>query len=157
MGRELKGRAACALLAAVTLLPAGCTHPHETRDERIQREAAESAREVRHDAQNAGVEAKKAARQAGREAKDIIVGVREGWQEGAPAKGAKAAGVVGADRIELNTAPVAQLETLPGVSRELARRMVSERPYKAPGDLLRRGIVTRPEYARMENKVTVRR
>lgn len=57
---------------------------------------------------------------------------------GGPSAGGEAAGSP-AGPIDLNTATVAQLQTLPGIGPTLAQRIVSHReqhgPFRAPGDL----------------------
>ena len=126
----------------------GCTRPHETEDERVRRQAAEDTRQIRHDAQNAGVEARKAADQARRQAQDIVAGVREGWQEGASPKGSHG-------RLDLNTATVSELSELPGMNAVTAKRIVRHRPYAAPGDLVKRGVVTDAQYDQFSGQVAV--
>lgn len=133
------------------LLAAGCARPHETEDERIQRQAAEDTRQIRKDAQNAGVEARKAAEQARRQARDIIAGVREGWQQGAPpGKGGDEHA-----RVDLNTASVAEIDALPGISAAEARAIVRHRPYHSTSELLRRKLVSDAEYDRIADRIRV--
>ncbi len=134
------------LLLALSL--AGCTRPQETDDERIRRQAAEDARQIRHDAQNAGVEAQKAAREAGREAHDIVAGVKQGWQDGAsPANEAS--------RLNLNTASAAELSALPGISPLTAKKIVRKRTYDATEDLVTRGLLTQAQYDRVSGRLKV--
>jgi competence protein ComEA len=137
-------RAGVTLLLGVTVA-VGCARPHETEDEKVQRQAAEDTRQIRHDAQNAGVEAQKAAEQARRQAKDIIAGVRQGWQEGAP-KGSH-------DRLDLNTASVADLTSLPGINEATAKRIVHHRPYASASELVKRGILTDAQYDHISDRV----
>jgi Helix-hairpin-helix motif len=42
--------------------------------------------------------------------------------------------------IDLNTAPVEELQTLPGITPDYARKIVKGRPYKERSDLVRAGI-----------------
>jgi DNA uptake protein ComE-like DNA-binding protein len=58
--------------------------------------------------------------------------------------------------IDLNTASRRQIETLPGITPSMARRIVDERPYAAPDDLVERGILTERELGRIRDRVTVK-
>jgi hypothetical protein len=42
--------------------------------------------------------------------------------------------------VELNTATQAEIETLPGITPDYARKIIAGRPYQAMGDLARTGI-----------------
>ncbi len=141
-------------LLAPLLLLAGCAHhPAETPDERLRRQAAEDARQVHHDVQAAGQEAKHALSAAGRETKDIVAGAREGWREGAAKDGAIAGS---AHAVNVNHASAAELTRLPGVSAATARRIVRGRPYAEPQDLVKRGVLTEDEFARVRDRITDR-
>ncbi len=146
--RGLHAALVVSLLAGV----AGCARPHETQDERIRRQAADDARQVRHDAEIAGLEARKAAQQAGRQARDIVEGVKQGWQQGDPASGDHAA-----SKLDLNAASAAELSALPGISPALARKIVRKQPYKATEDLVTRGLLTQAQYDGVSNRLRVRR
>jgi competence protein ComEA len=58
-------------------------------------------------------------------------------------------------RVELNSAPLRVLETLPGVTPSMARRIVEGRPYGDPDDLVERDILTDRELERLEDWVFV--
>lgn len=57
--------------------------------------------------------------------------------------------------IDLNTASVREVERLPGITPSMARRIVDGRPYGRLEDLVERGILTRHELDRLEDRVTV--
>jgi competence protein ComEA len=57
--------------------------------------------------------------------------------------------------IDLNAAPRARVERLPGITPSMARRIVEARPYGHPEELVERGILTRREFERIEDLVTV--
>jgi competence protein ComEA len=59
--------------------------------------------------------------------------------------------------IELNRAPLRKVETLPGVTPSMARRIVEGRPYDDPHDLVTRGILTEREFGRVADRVVVDR
>ena len=58
--------------------------------------------------------------------------------------------------IDLNNATQSQLTSLPGISNETAARIVANRPYRAPHDLVDRRLVTADEYKQIADRVTVK-
>ena len=71
------------LLVAGSFVWTGCTvRPAQTPDERLRNQAAADAKQVHHDLNAAGTEARHALVDARRETKDIVAGAREGWAEG---------------------------------------------------------------------------
>jgi len=56
-------------------------------------------------------------------------------------------------RLDLNTATVRELATLPGIDLSTAARMVSARPYTGPEDLVQKGILTPPTYERIKDQI----
>ena len=130
---------------------AGCaSHPVETPDQRLQRQAAESARQVRHDLKDAGKEARLAMHQAGRDTRDIVAGARQGWREGAPGAGSASS------TLDVNHATLAELERLPGVHAAAAHRIMAERPFHHADDLRKRGILTHAEYDRIADRIAAK-
>jgi len=57
--------------------------------------------------------------------------------------------------IDLNRASRRQIEKLPGITPSMARRIVDGRPYREPGELVDRGILTRRELDRILDRVFV--
>ncbi|HET7226157.1 MAG TPA: helix-hairpin-helix domain-containing protein [Candidatus Eisenbacteria bacterium] len=57
--------------------------------------------------------------------------------------------------LDLNTASRDQLLTLPGVSAEIADRIVASRPFTGTSDLVSRGILTQAQYTLLQSRVTV--
>ena len=57
--------------------------------------------------------------------------------------------------IELNSASRRAVESLPGITPSMARRIIEGRPYEDPHDLVERGILTEREFARIAERVTV--
>ena len=47
---------------------------------------------------------------------------------------------MGAEKVHLNYAPAAQLQTLPGITPDLAQKILGARPYKTIDDLARAGL-----------------
>ena len=60
----------------------------------------------------------------------------------------------GAAVLDINTATKQQLTSLPGVSIDDATRIINERPYASPTDLLTKGILPAAEYRRIASRVT---
>jgi DNA uptake protein ComE-like DNA-binding protein len=57
--------------------------------------------------------------------------------------------------LDLNSAPLSEVERLPGVTPSMARRIVDGRPYAEPEELVERGILTPRELERVEALVRV--
>jgi DNA uptake protein ComE-like DNA-binding protein len=135
-------------LALGALLLGGCTPPQQTTNEQVKREAAQDAKEVRKDLRQAGAEAQVAAEQLRSETKAALAGAKEGWKQG---DGAPAGG-----KLDLNSASLDDLESLPGITPAAARSIVRGRPYDDPHDLVTRKLVTADEFARIQSRVEAR-
>lgn len=72
-------------------------------------------------------------------------GIRDGLHEGPSAP---------ADRIDINSAGRADLESLPGIDGSLADRIIAHRPYSDSSDLTRKHVLTSAEYDRISSRVT---
>src|SRR2546427_201299 len=59
--------------------------------------------------------------------------------------------------IELNSASRRAVESLPGITPSMARRIIEGRPYEEPHDLVERGILTERELDRILDRVVVER
>jgi DNA uptake protein ComE-like DNA-binding protein len=57
--------------------------------------------------------------------------------------------------IDLNRAGKNQIMTLPGISSPLADRIIAERPYKDPQQLVTRRILSPDQYDQVKGRVTV--
>jgi competence protein ComEA len=80
-----------------------------------------------------------ATRTAVRDAKAVTQGVVDG--------------IKGSGGVNLNTASRDQLETLPEVDQERADRIIANRPYAQPEDLLKKHVVTQKEYDRIKGQI----
>ncbi len=86
--------------------------------------------------------AAQATAEAKRDTKAIAKGIREGWNQD--------------KQIDLNSASKDQLLTLPGVTPQLADRIIASRPYNAPTDLLTRHILRKPEYDKISDRLVAK-
>jgi hypothetical protein len=57
--------------------------------------------------------------------------------------------------VDLNHASKAQIMTLQGVNSELADRIIEERPYRDPAQLVSRRILSHEQYDQLRDRVTV--
>jgi DNA uptake protein ComE-like DNA-binding protein len=140
----VNGLTALAVTAGVAWL-AGCnSNGTPQSDQQIRDNAAKTTAQVKAGAQQAAADAKVAAANAERKVDDVAAGVKDGMH----ADGKPSAGV-----IDINSASTLQLETLPGISSARAQRIVDNRPYSAPHDLVAKGVVSEAEYARVSGKI----
>jgi DNA uptake protein ComE-like DNA-binding protein len=77
------------------------------------------------------------------DARAVASGVREGWSRDHP--------------LDLNRATRSELASLPGISAAQADRIIENRPYGAPDDLLHRRILTQREFDRIADRLTVKK
>jgi competence protein ComEA len=74
-----------------------------------------------------------------------------------PAQSGKSATKAPASKlIDINSATVEQLKTLPGVNDGLARKIVDGRPYRVKTDLVRKNIIPQAAYTRIAGLVIAR-
>lgn len=136
--------AALAVTLCVAWL-AGCNNNGTPQsDQQLKQDAAKTTEQVKQGAQQAAADAKIAAANAERKVNDIAAGVKEGMQGNTkPSPGT----------IDINSASETQLESLPGISGARAQRIVDNRPYTSPHDLVSKGIVSEAEYSRISGKI----
>jgi DNA uptake protein ComE-like DNA-binding protein len=77
-----------------------------------------------------------------RDAKAVASGIREGWSRDKP--------------LDLNSATKEQLETLPGITAAEANRILADRPYDKPEDLVSRHIMPKAEYDKIADRLTAK-
>ena len=132
------------LVVCVLFWVAGCDRAPKT-DKELQQQAAQTTQQVKQDAQDAAKKAQAAAAEAERKVNDVAAGVKEGMDGNAKPS---------TTPIDINSAGVDELTTLPGISDALAQRIADRRPYTAPHDLVSKGILSEKQYARLGAKVT---
>ena len=76
------------------------------------------------------------------DAKAVAQGVREGWSRDKP--------------LDINHATSDQLTTLPGISAAEAQRIVANRPFASPQDLVTKRVMSRAEFDRLKDRLTAK-
>jgi DNA uptake protein ComE-like DNA-binding protein len=133
------------LLIASTMC--GCA-PNETAQQRKEREdktraeVAKATDRAKPEIQAAGRELGRVADEAAREARAFAEGVRQGWVQG------------GHRVVNLNSASESELTDLPDISSVTARRIIRNRPYHEPADLVTKHVVSGAQYAKLKDIVT---
>jgi len=61
------------------------------------------------------------------------------------------------DKLDINTATVAQLRALPGMGDAYVQRIIAGRPYTAKNQLVQRGILPQDAYARISDQIVAHR
>jgi len=79
-------------------------------------------------------------------AKAVAEGIRDGLARPSPDK-----------PLDLNTASKSQLMSLPGMDDASADRIIAGRPYTSEHELLERRIVSREEYDKIADSITVKK
>ena len=78
-----------------------------------------------------------------RDAKAVAAGIREGWSRDKP--------------LDLNSATKEQLLTLPGLTSAQADRIIADRPYRQPDELVTRRILPKSEYDKISDRLKASR
>ena len=75
-----------------------------------------------------------------------------------PKKGAdkKAAAAAVADLIDVNSAPLDVLKTLPGIGDSYADRIIKNRPYKGKNEIVSKAGVPQGTYDKIKEKIVAR-
>lgn len=124
----------------------GCV-PNETAEQRKEREdktraeVAKATDRAKPEIQAAGRELGRVADEAAREARAFAEGVRQGWVQG------------GHHVVNLNSASESELTELPDISSVTARRIIRNRPYREPAELISKHVVSSEQYAKIKDIV----
>ncbi|HTD57203.1 MAG TPA: helix-hairpin-helix domain-containing protein [Silvibacterium sp.] len=137
--------AALALTLCIAWL-VGCTNNNTPQsDQQLKDQAAKTTEQVKQGAQQAAADAKVAAANAERKVDDIAAGVKEGMHSDAKPSPS--------GTVDINSATATQLESLPGITGARANRIIDNRPYSSPHDLVSKGVISEAEYSRISAKV----
>ena len=60
-----------------------------------------------------------------------------------------------AQRIDINTASVRELERLPGMGPEVVERILQNRPYRKLDELITKKVLGRKQFARIKDRIRV--
>ena len=118
------------------------TEDQRRRDEKTREEAANATQRIKPELKEAGKELGQAAREAAEDARAAAQGVKEGWNRdhGHP--------------LDLNTATESDLESLPGITKSDAERIIRNRPYRSKNELVNKRIISEESYDRIRDNVT---
>lgn len=134
-----------ALVITLSLgLLAACNPP--SSDQQLQEQAAKATEQAKQQSAEALQQARVAAANAERAVNDVAAGVKQGMENKTS----------GAGPLDLNSAPKPDLASLPGISAGKAAQIIRHRPFAAPHDLVKEGILTESQYEDIAPKVTVR-
>ena len=61
-----------------------------------------------------------------------------------------------AHKVNLNSASKEQLMKLPGITDEVADKIIAARPFKSTSELVGKSVVTEAEYAKLKGHVTAK-
>jgi len=142
---DLMIRIAATMGLCVALLWMVSCSPRQESDQQLRQQAQQATERAKVAAQKAAADARIAAANAERDANDVAQGVKAGLHNGQGA---------GAGTVDVNSASRASLESLPGVTPAVARRIANNRPYSSPHDMVRKGAITQAEYDRIAGNVT---
>jgi DNA uptake protein ComE-like DNA-binding protein len=83
---------------------------------------------------------------ARQDAKSLVLGVSSIFQKDKPISYSE-------ETVNVNYATEKMLSTLPGITPARARKIINNRPYATPQDLVLKGMLTKAEYARIAGHV----
>jgi DNA uptake protein ComE-like DNA-binding protein len=135
---------AIATIAGLGILTA-CNPP--ASDQHLQDQAAQATEQAKQGSKEALAGARVAAKNAEQAVNDVAAGVKQGLDTKTQPAG---------DRLDLNSASEADLESLPGISPGKATQIIEHRPYTSSHDLVKSGLLTERQFDDIAPKVTVR-
>jgi DNA uptake protein ComE-like DNA-binding protein len=128
----------------------GCTsnnqnaQQREAEDERMRQEAADTTQKAKENAKQAAQRLDEAGRKLAHQAEVVGQGVKEGWDR------------ENFHAVDLNTGSQPDLRSLPGLSEEDVRKIISGRPYKSTHELVARGIVSEDKFREIGNRIVAK-
>jgi DNA uptake protein ComE-like DNA-binding protein len=111
------------------------------REDKTRAEVAKATDRAKPEIQAAGRELGRVADEAAREARAFAEGVRQGWVQG------------GHHVVNLNSASESELTELPDISSVTARRIIRNRPYREPAELISKHVVSSEQYVKIKDIV----
>jgi DNA uptake protein ComE-like DNA-binding protein len=136
------------LAFSAAVLAGGCTVSRDSdadqraRDEKTRDEVAKATERAKPALEEAGRKIGKAAAEAADQAQAAAEGVREGWSRDAHSL------------VNVNEATESELESLPGITSQSARRIIDGRPYRDRHDLVAKGVLSETSYQKIRDRIT---
>lgn len=127
-------------LALSFLLLSACSNQDT---EKTKQEAAKATEQIKEGSKVAAVELKKDAKEAAKQSKAIAEGVKQGLAT--PDK-----------PVNINSASVTKLQTLPGIDEETAGRIIKGRPYHTTDEVGTKGAVSPQQFNAIKDRIVVR-
>jgi DNA uptake protein ComE-like DNA-binding protein len=146
---------ACRVFAVSLLLvvsTAACTSRNQAQqnqseqDQKLRQEVADDTAKAKAESERAARQLNATANKLAHKADVAAQGAKEGWNRGE-----------NQSPLDLNSASESEVESLPGMDRETAEKVIDGRPYHDTDELVTRGIVTRHEYRLIESQISVSR
>ena len=120
------------------------TQARESQDQKTRENVAHATEKAKQASKQLADKADQAAKDLEHKAEIVKEGVKQGWNQEA------------STRINLNSASKADLQSLPGINQEDARKIINGKPYANTNDLLSKGIVSRNEFGKIQSRITVK-
>ncbi|KKQ92579.1 MAG: Competence protein ComEA helix-hairpin-helix repeat protein [Candidatus Woesebacteria bacterium GW2011_GWB1_39_10] len=64
-------------------------------------------------------------------------------------------GVTGSHPVNINTASLSELDTLPGIGQVYGQNIIEHRPYSTTGELVSKGAIKQSLYEKIKDRITV--
>ena len=74
-------------------------------------------------------------------------------QKDAPKAGATSTKEMPKEKLDINSASAAELQTLPGIGEALSKKIVENRPYKRKDELVQKKVIPAPTYEKIKDHV----
>jgi DNA uptake protein ComE-like DNA-binding protein len=132
-----------AVWAVACLAPIACTQA-PNNDQEIRQKTAEATRNAKEGAKDLAQDTKKAAGKAVEGVNAAAQGVRDGLAPDSE------------HPLDINSASVASIATLPGISLTKAHDIVKGRPYTSTHQLVSKGLLTPEQYSKISDRIVAR-
>jgi len=138
------GFAACFALALTGCSSSHQPAPEQSQDQQTREKVAEATQKAKQATKVVVHKADQAAKALEHKAEIVKQGVKEGWNGDA------------SQRVNLNSASEADLQSLPGISQQDAQNIIHGRPYTRKSQLVDKKLVSKEEFQKIESRITVK-
>jgi DNA uptake protein ComE-like DNA-binding protein len=145
MSSRLLDIAALSVLTILALVSLGCMNRSGQSDQELRQKSEQATRDVRQGGKQLAADTKVAAANAVNGVNAVAQGIKDGINTNKPG-----------ERVDINSASIARLALLPGVSISKAQDIVKGRPYRSAQSLVSRGLLTQEQYDRIADKITAK-